>query len=413
MSTDAPLDANSPLSIFRVILLARSSATIRLGEELRVDGWPSTYGDLTLSLRTYHDDPGIGAVVPILLVTDVAGPCESLDRALRAFADAAHSVAAVLAVATNAAVDAPTLERGYQWTPSSPHRAFYQNLAPAVAGNARRARVVDREAAMEVLSAVAHDADRERILRAARQYRLALSYWEPGNETLALAHLYMGVETITEALLRLELETQGLREEQLADKWGLSDVERGRLHSSLVSHTRRRVVFQGDVQTHQSAREASDGFEHGYSSLEEVDANARHAREETATYLREAILTAARLENDWRSRLTASPFNFPVHGGADTHEARANLYGEGQLAPPGAFHPGVVISWLPTRAHQEAGKTTVRHDAVGEWELAPGITANEFRLISETPPVDSEGRDTKPVATGLWRLPSRPPEPKQ
>jgi len=393
------------MTSFRVVLLAQSSATIQRDQEIAPLNWPSAYGELAFRLHTYHDDPGIGAVVPIFLVVDVEGPCESLDRALRAFADAAHSVVAVLAVATNTAINAPVLERGYQWAPSAPRRPFYQNVAPAVEGNARRARLVDRDATLSALSEIARHKDRERILRASRQYRLALSYWEPGNETLALSHLYMGVEAITEVHLRLELERLGLSDEQLADRWELTKNERERLGSSLRSHTRKRVVFQGDVQTYDTAREASDGFEHGYARLEEVDASARSARARTATCLREAILGAAGAGTDWVRRLLAAPFDFPIHGGPDTLEARANLYGEGELAPPGAFHPGVQVEWSSTGAKQGDGKILVRHESVARWDLAPGIKADEFGLVAETPPVDPEGKDTKPVETTLMRLP--------
>ena len=386
-------------------MLARSCATIRIEEEIRFGSWPSAYGELALSLRTYHDDPGIGAVVPILLVVVVEGPGESLERALRSFADAAHSVVALLAVATNVAIDAPTLERGYQVAPSSPRRSFYQNLVPAVAGNSHRARLVDGEMTQEVLARIARSPDRERILRAARQYRLALSYWQPGNETLALAHLYMGIETITDVHLRLELRRRGLSQEQLAAEWGLSDKERERLKSSLLSHTRSQIVFKGDAQTYRSARDASDGFEHGYSSLEEVDANARSTRAQTAVYLREAILVGAGLRDESLRRLLAPPFDFPIHSGPETFEAWANLYGDGdRLAPMDAHHPGVEIGWLPTTATQGGGMTEVRHDAVGTWKLAAGIIAKEFRLVVESPPVDPEGSDTKP-RMGLWRLP--------
>ncbi len=397
------------MQIFRVVLLARSCATIPRDEQVRLPGWPSPYGDLAIRLRTYNDDPGIGAVVPILLVAEVEGPCDSLDRALRAFADGAHSAVALLAVAINVAIDAPTLERGYQSSPNSPYRPFYQNLAPAVGENARRARVVDCKAAEEVLATVARNGGRERVLRAARQYRLALSYWEPGNETLALAHLYMGVEAITETLLRLEMARLGTTQEQLADQWGLTAKERERLKSSLLSHARSRLVFQGDAQTYKSAREASDGFEHGYSSLEAVDASARQARVRTAACLRETILRAAGLDAESLKRLLAPPFDFPVHGGPDTHEAWANFHGDGDLAPPGAHHPGIAMGWLPTTSRRSDGKIEVRQDAIGEWELAPGIIARDFRIDSAAPPVDAVGSDTQPVAAGLWRLPPRAP----
>ena len=40
------------------------------------------------------------------------------------------------------------------------------------------------------------------VSRALRQYELALRQWHLGGEWLALSHLYMGVEALTEAVLR-------------------------------------------------------------------------------------------------------------------------------------------------------------------------------------------------------------------
>src|SRR5207249_11586218 len=126
----------------------------------------------------------------------------------------------------------------------------------------------------------------------------------PGREITCLAHLYMGVEALTKAVLREHLRRTGGSEDQLLVDW---QVERKRLDSEI----RRRLIFQGDEHCFSKARAVSDGFEHGFPDFSEMRKPAYDVIVKTAEYLRRAIIELVGVEPAWVELALGPKYNTP------------------------------------------------------------------------------------------------------
>lgn len=395
------------MPIYRAVLVTPSCARVAKGTRLSIEGHPGRSGAVSLKLHTPYTIVE-GASIPGLLTIEVEGQAEAMGLAMRSFIEAALDVAAVLAVAANATVDAPQLERAYDITPGAAERGFYKNFRLHFSERERRVREAPTAQTTALLKVLSQHADSGRLLRSARQYRLALTYWEPGLETLALAHLWMGVEALVDVALRQELSSRQITEETLASDWALTEVERSaRLHSNLVSHARRRIIFQGDDATHAKARNASDGFEHGFRDLPEVDALSSEVKTLTAKYLRQATLRLALGTTDSLNALLGEPYNFILHAGPSTFELRAALVGDVEnLAPAGLEHPDVEFDNLSPTVRKVDGGIEVRYEGFARWQLGDGVYAKKnMRIVAESTPTRDQDPTTKPMRIDIVRLP--------
>jgi hypothetical protein len=207
-------------------------------------------------------------------------------------------------------------------------------------------RRLDVQATLTLITALVVHPEGERLLRAAEQYRLALSQWMRGHESLALMHLFMGMEVLTTCALRRECASAGLDEEGLARVWGL-DVDGAPVKSvwrrDLESEVRRRVLFQGDVATLAKAKRASDGLEHGFLDFTKARTLADETRDTTGSYLREAIFELAQIDGETKQRLLAAPYDKPLKSWL-TKYMRGKFVGDAaDLADPTQEYP--IFRW--------------------------------------------------------------------
>ena len=88
-------------------------------------------------------------------------------------------------------------------TVGADNREFVEVFLPEERGPLSEGRVIRQHlmtpACMALLTL---RSDSARISRALRQYELALREWYLGGEWLALSHLYIAVETLTQAVIR-------------------------------------------------------------------------------------------------------------------------------------------------------------------------------------------------------------------
>jgi hypothetical protein len=156
-----------------------------------------------------------------------------------------------------------------------------------------------------VLRGIATAPGRGRLHRAASQYHIALRYWSAGEEILALAHLYIGMEVMTPLARERHLEHLGVDKVALAGMWSVTP-------RNLDSEIRKRLLFKEHDWIYERARKASDGFEHGYLSIPEIRDHAIASRNATAGLLRRAILDHLGLEPSIVSAATNRPFEQPI-----------------------------------------------------------------------------------------------------
>jgi hypothetical protein len=175
------------------------------------------------------------------------------------------------------------------------------------------ARLTNIEATQALWGARWTRAD-DRVSRAAVQYQLALQREEQNESLMAVAHLYMGVEAITRAVIDLERSKRGVSEQGLGEQLGL-DPATERFGAKLQTEIRRQLIFKGDLKTYNAARALSDGIEHGFATWDDLWATPGDVMPKTAQYLREAILATSGVSDAIRDQLCGSPFDSHVERG--------------------------------------------------------------------------------------------------
>jgi integrase len=152
----------------------------------------------------------------------------------------------------------------------------------------RIARSREMVAVFEGLSRSGNEA--AQLNRAIQQYGLALRYWYFGGEWLALAHLYMAAETLADVVIAYACKTDGIDTETLASRQGIDISDSKNLGHHLQVWARKEIIFEGDNDTYRDARYASDGIEHGFLEMEQVNRHAQSVTAITFRYIRKTIL---------------------------------------------------------------------------------------------------------------------------
>lgn len=358
---------------FIVVLRGPSAAIFRQGEKLRLRGFPSAVGPVDLSIATRWLQVASGASVPGQLWIDVRGRGESLDTVLVPFGNAGLAVLPTLSLCANAAIAEPELELGFESTEGVAERQYFQTYVPPDSTVVHAQRHVNIEATVEVLMSLAAHPDSPRLRRAANQYRLALDSWRLGREALALSHLWMALEAISKARLRRECETVGCESRsELANHLGvpLRDLD---------AHVRKRLLLKDDSECYEKAKEASDGFEHGYLEFDQIIGHAQDVRHRMAGFVREGILDLLDLTEGTRETLFSDSFAKPLGYWPLVKYLRGALVGgaAGSLSAEGNEYP--FMRWKPvveSTHYSDGGSLRVRcHESVTA-ELGEGV---EFR----------------------------------
>lgn len=287
------------------IVVMRASAAARFPQEygsLEVENFPSTAGPISIKFRTRYSEEGFGSPIPREMWVEARGAAPSIKDAINTFTESANGLAVVVAFSANAHVGDLEPHVAFDNTPGRTEREFFESFLPDERGLPKMGRRTDIPSTGALVLAIANSREQERLLRAMGQYRQALTHWRPGTESLALAHLYMGVEALTPAVLRKIRDQTGKSNQELAEGWGIELKQ-------LDSEVRRRLIFREDTTTFQKARAASDGLEHGFKPFPEIHSLASQVRDSTAAYLREAILDMIPLDEQVKTVLLSSPFD--------------------------------------------------------------------------------------------------------
>jgi len=264
-------------------------------------------GPIDVTFRTRFADEGYESAVPREMWIDVRRSAEAdLPEVIPAYANAVAGLLPGLAVATNSWVGDFYPKISYASAPPADGRPFFQAFTREERGTTPRpGRWADNEATINLIFAAALHSRSDRLHRAMSQYALALGHWRFGHETLAVAHLYMASEALTPLFLDAELVRLGLDRAELASAW---NVELRQLDSEV----RKRLIFQGDEPTFARAREASDGFEHGFLDMAKVRSLSVEVRDATARYIRRAILDQSGVTEEHHATLLESRFDVPL-----------------------------------------------------------------------------------------------------
>src|SRR3712207_4129436 len=80
-------------------------------------------------------------------------------------------------------------------------------------GIPRRTRRINTDVTLAFIKAVGLSPEGDRVFRAIGQYHMALMHWRLGEESLAMAHLYMGMEALVKAAIRTRCREDGMTEQ--------------------------------------------------------------------------------------------------------------------------------------------------------------------------------------------------------
>jgi hypothetical protein len=200
-----------------------------------------------------------GNEIPRELVVEVRGRSGSLNEATTKFAAVARPIATVVGFVANVLVGPVEVHLAYDSTPWHEERAFLETFLPDERGAVMAGRIVRSDLLQAAATAfVSFEASSERVGRALRQYEMALRYWFVGGEWLALSHLWMAVEALTDAVIKRESHRLGVDSRELAESFGLPlDDPEHPWHLALKHEARRRLVFRGDDETYSTPSQAS------------------------------------------------------------------------------------------------------------------------------------------------------------
>jgi hypothetical protein len=298
-------------SEYAVVLRAQSSARFlpEEGWEVHLESVPRLGLD-AIRVRTFTRWVAVdGDSVPRELIVEVRGHAGSLEEAASKFLVIASPIAAMVGFTANVKVGSLEVHLAYECTADATERPFLEVFLPDEHGAVTDGQIVRRDLLeMTCLAFFALGKENGQVARALRQYELALRQWYLGGEWLALSHLYMGVEALTEAVLRKARADRGFTtSEELARSLGINtdNPDRRKMQEKFRGRVREQMIFDGDTDTYQTAKDASDGLEHGYLELDEIAQHAVKCADKTFYHVRRTIIELLRLPADVAMELMA------------------------------------------------------------------------------------------------------------
>lgn len=294
-------------SPFDYVVVIRASGRLRFerNEQLRVHVDIEGQNCL-LTFRTRYLEEGFESPIPRDLWIEASGKYKNLNSAVIAFTNAASFFTNVISFCTNGFGGECNFHLAFDNTLHNREREFFEQFISTEKGLPSISRKINPELCKYFIDALAIDEHGERLRRGINQYCLALESWTKGKETLANAHLYMGIEALVPVIRKLEMRAAGVdNTQQLANKWGIELKD-------LDSKIRREKLFQGDLDCHRDAKKASDGFEHGYLSYAEIRPLAERVRNNTSRYLRTGIIKLLDLPEEIENGLLSQPYIDPI-----------------------------------------------------------------------------------------------------
>jgi hypothetical protein len=328
-----------------VTVLRGPSAALLLPDE----GFEINFTDhVRVRLRSQWRDQGLEHPVPADLWVEVRGKAASLDEAVRRHAPLARGAASVLAFTANAAVEPMEVELAYDATAGRTEREYLQVFVRDSSPIPRGGRVVPTNRLQPCFDAILALGQTPRLQRTLFQYDLALRNWQLGSEYQSLDHLWIAAENIVELLLDRRVGSNDRKE--FARALGIT-VDRKRpgdpkprWKQALTSWALLQLAFEGDRGAYDAAREATNGYEHGYVDLNDVQRQAVEATPVVFSHVRRSIADVLALTGEYRDWLLGRT---PVDVASRRKIIRGLLLGEvadpSRLAASGQEYP--ILRW--------------------------------------------------------------------
>jgi hypothetical protein len=328
-----------------VTVLRAPSAALLLPDQ----GFEINFNDpARVRLRSLWREQGLEHPVPADLWVEVRGRAESLDEAVRRHGPLARGAASVLAFVANAAVEPLEVELAYDATEGRTEREYLQVFVRDPSPIPKGGRVVPTDRLQPCFDAILALGEVPRLQRTLFQYDHALRNWRIGTEYQSLDHLWIAAENIAELLLNQRIGDNDPKE--FARALGIT-VDRERpgaprppWKQELKSWGLRELVFEGDRAAYDTARTATNGYEHGFLDLNDVQLQAVQATPAVFSHLRRSIADVLSFTGEYRDWLLDRT---PVDVASTRKVMRGLLLGEvadpTHLAAPGEPYP--ILRW--------------------------------------------------------------------
>jgi hypothetical protein len=311
---------------FVTVLRAPSAALLLPDEgfELPLADPPSR-----VRLRSRWRDQGLEHPVPMDLWVEVEGEGSSIDEAVRRHAPLARGVATTFAFVANAAVEPLEVELAYDTTADRAEREFLQVFVREPSTIPSGGRVVPADRLRPCFDAILALGLTPRLQRTLFQYDLALRNWQLGSEYQSLDHLWIAAENIVGLLLDRRVGSNDPKE--FARTLGIT-VDRKRpgdpnprWKQALTSWALLQLAFEGDRNAYDAARDATNGYEHGYVDLNDVQRQAVEATPVVFSHVRRSIADVLALTGEYRDWLLG---RVPVDVASTRKIIRGKLLGD-------------------------------------------------------------------------------------
>jgi hypothetical protein len=133
---------------------------------------------------------------------------------------------------------------------------------------------------------------------------MALGFWSPGQQHLALSHLHKGLVLLAEAFILQSCESQGFTKADLAKTYSVAVAD-------LLLHVLRTELYQDDAVSLRAGELATQSLE-GAAVAPRADLfDIEDLHVTTAGYLRRSILRMLALSDASRARLLTFPYDEP------------------------------------------------------------------------------------------------------
>jgi hypothetical protein len=307
------------------VLLAFGGAELLPGQRLALRGVPADDQAVEVVLSTRFEDAGLTDLIPRELTFEVYLEATDADAAVAQAGAIASGLAALVSFAVNAFVPAAEPFLAYEVAPGLTRRRFWQRHVTFQQGVPRPSRMLKEELLFPLLQAFFASPHAGRIGRAASQYHVALSHWTTAGRPLALAHLYMALEALTPVVEERARDRLGLATKEDHARHRGVDVSQRNWISVLEGWVRRDLLCRGDSVTYKAAREASNGFEHGFMDLPKYRAAAEQYARPLMNYVREAVLDLLDVGEPMRTEVNGKR---PIDVSPIWHAVTGELHGK-------------------------------------------------------------------------------------
>jgi hypothetical protein len=245
-----------------------------------------TWLDAQAKLQSEYTGGESGRAYPVTIHGEIRGDGESLEEAQPRLASTIGNTLPVIAVAANAAIADPlaVASHGLDLTTPQPF-VMYQTPGPDewFPPGGRR---IDADATHALMAAVGNHPQTELLQRAFETYRRALTYWVPEQHLLTGEFLYISCETLSRFLIESRAAAKRITPKNLAR------LERVESEKQLRRRYLQDEIFAGDADALSAMKAASNGFEHGYMSVDEVRGLLDDVLERSMGLVRRALIEA-------------------------------------------------------------------------------------------------------------------------